>query len=282
MITTEFVPAPSETVSSNGVSASVAWEEITPATAAMWLGHNDRNRTLRRPLITQYADEMTAGRWRLTGDPIRFSGKGRLLDGQHRLHAIVQSQTEHRMLVIRGLEDHAQLAMDTGAKRTAGDALGLKGISYGPVVASVALLILNNGGATRRRRASTLEIAEFVEADPTILWVVSDVLPSLTSIPSTASVVGYAYHRLHQIDPDASATFFYHLASLAALPLGSPILALHRRLTSVAQAKRSSAYRVESIAAIFYAWNAWRRGEDRTIIKLASKADGSMAFPEPK
>jgi hypothetical protein len=68
---------------------------------------------------------MRAGNWKLTHQGIAFNCDGTLLDGQHRLAAIVKSGKDIQMLVARGVETENQVAMDDHAKRSAGDALSL-------------------------------------------------------------------------------------------------------------------------------------------------------------
>lgn len=103
----------------------VAIETITPKMAEQYLLSNTRNRSLKKQLISQYARDMQMGKWRLTHQGLAFNCDGTLLDGQHRLRAIVESGATVQMLVTRGVESQAQLVMDDHAKRSAGDALTL-------------------------------------------------------------------------------------------------------------------------------------------------------------
>jgi hypothetical protein len=69
----------------------VAIETITPKQAQVILAHNDRNRSLASSRVTVYSGAMLAGEWRMNGETIKFNGDGTLLDGQHRLAAVVRS-----------------------------------------------------------------------------------------------------------------------------------------------------------------------------------------------
>ena len=52
---------------------------------------NSTNRELRNHVVEGYVDQMKKGQWREdTGETIKISKTGRLLDGQHRLNAIVK------------------------------------------------------------------------------------------------------------------------------------------------------------------------------------------------
>ena len=65
--------------------------EVTPTMAARWLEGNTHNRPVNPGHVERLASEMKAGRWRVTHQGVAFSPGGRLLDGQHRLWAIVMA-----------------------------------------------------------------------------------------------------------------------------------------------------------------------------------------------
>ncbi|NLX54400.1 MAG: hypothetical protein GXY58_04745 [Planctomycetaceae bacterium] len=65
---------------------------VTPAIADTWICNcNTHNRKLVDAHVDRLAREMKAGRWRLTHQGIAFSTNRVLLDGQHRLWAVVLS-----------------------------------------------------------------------------------------------------------------------------------------------------------------------------------------------
>lgn len=64
-------------------------EIITPETAKSWLLKNVHNRPLRDGLVTTYATDMANEQWQSNGESIKFSSEGELLDGQHRLAAVI-------------------------------------------------------------------------------------------------------------------------------------------------------------------------------------------------
>src|SRR5664279_4273925 len=68
-------------------------EVITPSLAATYLEANIKNRKVKEKAVQRYAADMVAGEWMLTGEAIKFSDEGSLLDGQNRLRAIVMSRT---------------------------------------------------------------------------------------------------------------------------------------------------------------------------------------------
>lgn len=112
--------------SQDGVTSAV--ETITPERAADLLKANTHNRQVRVKMVRLYADEMRRGAWRLNGESIKIAKTGVLLDGQHRLEAVVRSGVTIQSLVTRGLDADTFTTIDTGRKRTPGDTLGISGV----------------------------------------------------------------------------------------------------------------------------------------------------------
>jgi hypothetical protein len=111
---------------------------VTPKVAEEWLAKNTSNRPLRDNYALFLAEEMVDGRWRQnTGETIKFSKSEKLLDGQHRLQAVVVSGISIRFDVVFGLDDSIMDVIDTGLKRTAGDVLSLRGATHATLKASI-------------------------------------------------------------------------------------------------------------------------------------------------
>lgn len=98
---------------------------ITPQLAVEWLKSNTGNRRLSEPVVEAYASDMRAGAWKLTHQGIAFDASGRLIDGQHRLQAIVKAGFPVTMAVTRGLSASAQEVVDALKPRSISDQLGL-------------------------------------------------------------------------------------------------------------------------------------------------------------
>ncbi|KAF7277615.1 hypothetical protein GWI33_002970, partial [Rhynchophorus ferrugineus] len=78
-------------------------ETITPDLARQYLAFNTHNRNVRSYRVKGYAADMRDGRWTLNGEAIKFSADGTLLDGQHRLQAVIEADVAVQMLVVRGV-----------------------------------------------------------------------------------------------------------------------------------------------------------------------------------
>ena len=98
-------------------------ETITPFIAKIYLKANTDNRPLRPSHVKTLAYDMKNGHWQVTHQGIAFDDTGRLIDGQHRLHAIVEAGVPVEMSVTRGCSASAFSILDRGANRSASDIL---------------------------------------------------------------------------------------------------------------------------------------------------------------
>lgn len=122
-------------------------ELITPETASEMLENNCNNRALLKNVVVKYAASMDRGEYRLNGQPIIISDKGRLLDGQHRLQAIILSGKPISMFVTRGIDESTFDTIDTGKSRSPADVLTSMGYSKhwsSSIVSAARYLILFN------------------------------------------------------------------------------------------------------------------------------------------
>lgn len=79
-------------------------ELITPEEAKEYLSHNiENNRTINSSKVKIFANDMKNGAWQLNGEAIRFNEMGKLVDGQHRLSAIIQAGVPVTMVVMRNI-----------------------------------------------------------------------------------------------------------------------------------------------------------------------------------
>lgn len=100
---------------------------ITPAIAANWLKQNKDNRVMSEARVIMLADDITRGYWKVNGETIKFSKEGALLDGQHRLSAIVKSGKPIISAVMTNLDPDSFDTLDVGMKRTPAQLFAIAG-----------------------------------------------------------------------------------------------------------------------------------------------------------
>lgn len=248
---------------------------VTPEMAARWLEKNVSNRTIRQNRVNQYVRDMKAGNWKLTAEPVKFSITGRLLDGQHRLWAVVEANTTVPLFVARGLPDDVQQYMDSGSARSAGDNLHMRGELNSNVLAAAARIgIIVDGGMLYRDRTqwsvSKSEIYRWIDEHPEMRRSASFVVTGdPKKVLQPGSIKAFCHYRFSLVDEFEADAFFCSLGSLVNLEQGSAIHALSSRLYQLG-AKRVKVELPDALSMMFRAWNAHRAGRRIANIPLKS------------
>lgn len=152
---------------------TTTWVSITPELAAEFLSRNTLNRPKKPSKIKLYSESMAAGQWPVTGVPIIFGRGGRLLDGQNRLQAIIDTGSTVRTLVVEGVEDEVFDVIDSGARRSSSDVLVIMGYegwiaSCGSSAVTVASNLMR-GLWPYTNTVSPQGVREFVECHPDLM-----------------------------------------------------------------------------------------------------------------
>jgi hypothetical protein len=100
---------------------------VTPAIAADWLeNRNIRNRRKSTVTARRYGRLLQAKRWKCTHQGIAFNRNGLLIDGQHRLMAIVATGIPTKLFIIpfvEGMDEETFDVLDSGHRRHAAQLL---------------------------------------------------------------------------------------------------------------------------------------------------------------
>jgi hypothetical protein len=99
-------------------------QTITPDKAKVMLRLNKGNRPIRQNHVKKMAEDMKAGAWQITHQGIAFNKNGELIDGQHRLNAIIESGKAVTMAVTTNCECSSFTILDQGIKRSVSDITG--------------------------------------------------------------------------------------------------------------------------------------------------------------
>lgn len=110
--------------------------EVTPKLAEEWMRKNTKNRPIRPGVVESYVNSMIMDKWTLTPEAVVFSAPFKdpvtlenkpetLIDGQHRLAAVIKSGKTVPMTVWFGCEPEEFNAIGQGRRRTNGDILHL-------------------------------------------------------------------------------------------------------------------------------------------------------------
>lgn len=263
-------------------SASVVF--VTPEMADRWLKvNNAHNRKLNPKVVNTYARDMASGAWLLTGEGIKFSTEGNLLDGQHRLAAIVKTGATIPMFVMRGVAPEAQTVMDTGRKRTSADDLSIRGEKNSTMLAATVRLALGieaNATDPNKYEPTHTEVRDFLAANPDIRSAVDFVKPYVRRSDCPPAIAAYSYWVLGRIDLFQAANFWIAMAEMANLKPGDPVIALSNRFAEVRRNRQTLPKNVY-LSLIYRAWNARRKGQEMRMIRVNSASGGLVPVPKP-
>ena len=258
---------------------------ISPSVAASWLEKMAPNRKVSPRAVERYAADMRAGRWQSNGSSIVMGRSGKILDGQHRLAAIVQANIPVSMMVVSGVDDAAFSTIDTGRARTTSDVLAAMGYPNTNILAATARMWLvyqdtgtfhNGPTAISMQEVLAVAISKFDAFHAAI----NATAPAMKTLRGSSGVWAVCWMTLGDIDPVDRDNFFTGVTTGADLSNTSPIFALRRALIERISSKhgRMGPLQPNILGAyILKAWNKYRAHE--SYARMFWRAD--EAFPEP-
>lgn len=263
-------------------NVTATFEMVDPAKAKRWLATNDDNyRRLDPKIVTVYKVIMANGEWHMNGAPLVFDPKGRLVDGQHRLAAIVAADVALPMLVVRGASD---MGMDRGRPRNFTQDLAHVGHRHtATLAAALRIVALYNEGQISAMTHGGINTTRFpwmtddylmglcekcADLPKSVMWA-SVEMSQRTGIPR--SVLASTHYLLGEEFATERDQFYAGVVSGAGLETGSPILALRRAVQIDREHATKRHVQVSSrrmLALVSKAWNAWLMGERMQLLKF--------------
>lgn len=271
---------------------------LTPEGAAGYLKHNvepeagkkGSNRSWVAARVDSYATEMLAGRWKFNHQGIAFNTDGNLIDGQHRLRAVVKAgeadpDIQVPMVVWWDLPLDANIGIDRNMRRIGGDFLTMEGFSSGNRLSKTCALLWCFANNNFDEKIYPTFWSQTLE--PTVLLATAAEWPDLQEssriggrlakilVPSgTAAGWLVARRAFPDVDMDEFVNTVQHGAMLA---IGDPRLALRTwGLNRRDGKKKGEAY--ESFGVFLKTFAAWRQG--RTDVEVMVLR-GNEKFPRP-
>lgn len=220
------------------------WAYVTPEIASDWLGMNIRNRNVRQNVVDRlaldYADYHPS--------PISRASDGTLLDGQHRMMAIVKRQRGAWVLVVQNVDPSMQDIIDTGTPRSGSDVLALNGYINTNTLASAARICIAWEAApllthlTGAGKIMPVDVLRYVQQHPELIEHVGEAIsiakraPGLNQPPaSRLAVCRVAIANAYGI---AFADSFLRSLMLGVdISEGSVIYVTRTRLVSISSGK---------------------------------------------
>ena len=283
---------------------SVITEKVSPKQAAAWLDHNyEYNRPLSRNHVSYLAREMALGRFTIATIHFMYVGNTVvLINGQHTLHAILESNTTQTCVVIRERdctqEDLPSTFMhyDIHRKRTFRDSVrafrldekmgvpdyflnvAASAIKYGYSGFSNNSLARTAGAENQTRYLSVADLFEIVPKwEKEIKEVFSSIengARDVTGVIRTSKVFSVALITAYY-QPEKSQEFWRGVATDDGLSVGDPRKTLHKYLPRTVRNRLTMDH--DSVPAnvvtrsVTYCWNAYF--EDRLYTRVSIKSD---------
>lgn len=266
---------------------TVKIELITVAKAQLILKRNKSNRPLNGENSNFISHAMKQNKFMFTGESIIIGKNGDLMDGQHRLDAVVLTGKEQYFVVVYGVDNDAFKHIDIGKNRSAGDVLSIQNIVNPNSFASIARFILNfnRGGIARaaskmsnkKMKITNSEISDFVikyhnslQESRTYGFVKENVL-----LPG--NLLSAFHYIFKKIDENAAADFCKKFSDGKELKDTDAISILRQEMKADIQSQRKMSAE-EKMALICIAWNHYRNDKKVTSLKWNPDKD---EFPKP-
>jgi len=255
-------------------------ETVTPAIAQKYLENMTTNRPLRSGVVEFYARQMKDGLWKANGQGLIFDEGGKMLDGQHRCWAVIECGLNVEMMVTRGVKREAFDTIDTGAARSAGDVLGIKGWEYPqPLGAALRWAHAWARGLTavagKQNRMSNHEMAMLAQKYPTLTDHVSHIYAASGNSPlgrkaMMRAPLAFARWAMFQADPKTAADFWDKVENGEGLSRHDPEYIFREKLHEDFRAKKKEPPRV-MLAYCILAWNAKVSGVPIKILRYGEE-----------
>lgn len=242
---------------------------VTPAMAEEWLKANVGNRPIQPKALAKVVKDIQSGEYQYNGESIIFAAKTwRLMDGQHRLTACVQSGIAIEQFVVT---DVPEGAMPTINRRVAGSRSPAQGwmIAHG---------IQLNNDLVARCNVAMFGLTKVTEMTPDLFGVAyekfADSLIELRKVFVDSRVTARApfvaaFGVAHKADPNAvmKLAAAYHTGE--HLSKGDPMLVLRNHVLNVTVKHSGSGTsdRVAQFSLALSLIDAALCGERRTLVR---------------
>lgn len=267
---------------------TATFEKVTPDMAQRLLEENYHNRPLNKRNLNGIIYDVERENFMQTGESVKISVTNKLLDGQHRLWAIIKTNTPLRLLIIRNLQDDAFKYIDTGKRRTPADVLAIEGVKNSSKIAAISRFIVNfergsyvsvakHTRVQRNDYLSNSDISLFVEKHKEDLY--ESYLYGFNEFNKIISGVTLAaFHYLFNKISERHADEFCHkLAEGSDLHKTDPIKVLRDIIIADIRSTRKMS-QLEKMALICKGWNHYRKEENISKLKWDSIKE---PFPKP-
>jgi hypothetical protein len=257
-------------------------QSITPVKAEEWLLANTQNRPVSKKTVRAFAEAMRRGEWKVTHQGIAFDTDGVLVDGQHRLAAIIEAQQPVDMTVFTQVPAGGFDVLDTGKRRNAADVLAIEGEKSSMMLAAMVRIVWLyenrsdlswSGGAAA---PTNHQVIETLQRHPQVRDFINLGLQVTTGTGMIKSAAGGASYLIAHTNPGVDLDPWYDgLIEGSGLTKGDPRLTFRRVMFAMARKQAGQVLRRrdqrEHVTLYLKAFNAWAAEETLTQLRYTAR-----------
>ena len=247
--------------------------KVDPEFAAHILSRNNGNRSLRKYDVAKYSSDMQNGMWKFNpADTLIIDWDCIPRNGQHRMHAVIDSDTTQEFILVTGVDPATVHIIDNGRGRTLADSLNFDNEMY-PSVLSTCITWYHKYKTRSLKcplaKLSFLESKAFLNENPYLRIASTYIGKNRTMVKNLCrtGTAATAFAIFYDINKKMTKQFFDGFVTGADLKKGSPILAIKNKflLKDYDCLKgRSRMQTSDYLAYIVKAWNAFREDQKMT------------------
>jgi len=247
------------------------------------LDANTMNRPIRQVHVRRITREIKEGRWQFNGDTIKIADTNAVLDGQHRLWAVIEAKVPIETVIVRGVPVGAFTTIDTiRASRSFGDVIAGGGqIRHRNAIGGALAWLLRwqskEGLESYKSPSSRLENSDISQAfdnNPGIVRAV-EVAQRLRSL-CNPSITAFVYYVLSNRNEELAERMIATLDDPAGIGIGDPYFRLRSYLTGGGGKTKDP---LVTIALFFKASNSAYAGEKIKLLSWRNQGKTPEAFP---
>jgi hypothetical protein len=261
-------------------------ETITPAKAKqLLLGSEEYQRNVSESHVAHLAKQMIDGKWRLNGETIVISTNDQVIDGQHRLLAVIRAARPVQMMVVYGVDRDCFHTLDTGKSRSPGNTMHIAGIKNAVTISGMLtfrwkyLKAEARGGSLNMwERPTHGELVEYATINE---QMVHSAVCAMTKVRKVIrgvnpSTLGGSYIVFcEKTDTVTCAEFYSKLALGEELNKNNPVLTLRNRLINSCVGPSDLKWQVKAA----YLFMAYKKYVECKPLSLLRWTEGKDKFP---
>lgn len=255
---------------------------LTPELAVELLERNGLNRPLSDPHVHRIARQIKEGKWRFNGDSIKVADTQDILDGQHRLWAVIEAKTPVETVIVYGIERDAFATIDTLRRtRSGSDVLALNGAHRNrkTIAAAITWFLRYRRGVLEQYRAPQNRIENSDIED--CYKENGGIVPAAERAQKLRRVVNpgllaFLYYIIVNRNPDVAERMMRTLEYPSAVGITDPFFCLRSYFLADHQKLKEP---LMTIALTIKAANAAHRNQSMKVLAWRNQGDRPEPFP---